>query len=78
VLGIFYHGRIKFFENLLLFIIGQILDRLILDIPLASFIVRRVIAEAIGIAADLVELAGLQPDGDIFDAPFAFMLDPPR
>ncbi len=38
-----YRG-IKFFENLLLFLIGQITDRFVLDIPLTPFVFRNVVA----------------------------------
>ena len=77
MLGIFGRGRIKFFESLLLFIIGQITDRLILDVPLAPFVVRRVITEATCIPADLIKLPGSQADGDILDTPLAFIFNPP-
>jgi len=62
----------------LLFVIGQVTDWLVLDIPLAPFVVRPVIAETIGIPADLIELPGPKADRDILDAPFAFILDPAR
>jgi hypothetical protein len=67
VLEIVYHRKIKFFENSLLFFIGQKTDRLVLDIPLTPFIVRRVIPEPIGIPADLIELPGPEADGDVVD-----------
>ena len=57
-LWVFNRRRIKFFENSPLFVISQITDGLILDIPFTPFVVRRVIAEAISIPAHLIELPG--------------------
>ena len=78
MLGIFYHRGVKFFENLLLFVISQITDGLVLDNPLAPFVVRGVIPEAIGIPADLIELPGPKADGDVLDSPLALTFDPAR
>ena len=68
--------RIEFSQNLLLLGIGQVAERLVLDVPLTPFVIRRVIAEPLGIAADFVELADLQTNRYILDAAPSFEFDP--
>ena len=67
---------IKFFENLLLFVIGQVTDWLFLDNPLAPLVFRNVVAQSFRIPADLVELSGPEADCDVFDSAFPLKLNP--
>lgn len=58
------------------FIIGQITNWLVLDIPLTPFIYRGVIPETLCIPTDLVELPGPKTDCNVFDSSLAFKFNP--
>ena len=77
MLRICNHRGIKFFENLLLFVIGQITDWLVFDNPLTPFEFWNLVAEALGVSADLVKLPGPQPDSDVLYSTSTFELHPP-
>ena len=77
MLRVLHCGGISFFDNSLLFVVGQITEGLVLDIPLTPFGVGNLIDEAIGMPADVVELPGPHADSDILNAAFALIFNPP-
>ena len=58
------------------FLIRQITDWLVLDIPLAPFIVRGVIPEALCIPADLVELPRPEANRVVLDPTVSLIFNP--
>jgi hypothetical protein len=68
--------RTKLFQDSLLFLISQITDRFILDVPRPPLIFRGVISETLCIPADLVELPGPKTNYDVPDPRLAFIFNP--
>ena len=60
----------------MLFLIGEVTNRFVFDVPLAPLIFRGVVPETFGIPADFIELPGPEADRDVLDSTAAFIFYP--